>query len=80
MNTLYQISVATNISDSLAIPSLHDSLTRLGVKHWDLDFKNRMLTLRTELPDFKRVRDAIQSLGFICKLKSINKIKPGTNG
>ncbi len=76
MNTLYQMSFQTNISTSLAIPSVNDCLSSLGIKYWDVDFADRRLTLRTDFPDFRRVKHAMAKVGVVCKIINMHKINP----
>ena len=74
MKSTYQISFRTRLRNSVAIQKLHDCLQRLNVKHWTYDFQELMLTLRSELPDFKRIQIALQSAGYKCDFVKLEHI------
>jgi tRNA G26 N,N-dimethylase Trm1 len=77
MTSTYQISFKTRLRNSNAIQSLHDCLKKLNVKHWTYDFQNLLLTLRSELPDFKRIQKALQLAGYKCdfvKLENLSAV------
>ncbi len=76
MGTIYQISFRTRLRNSVAIQKLHDCLKKLDVKHWTYDFQELLLTLRSELPDFRRIQTALHLAGYKCdfiKLENLQK-------
>jgi len=75
MKSIYKISFRTKVKNSRSFQKLHDCLKRLNVKHWAYDFQELLLTLTSDLPDFKRIQAALQSAGYIChfiKLENLN--------
>jgi tRNA G26 N,N-dimethylase Trm1 len=78
MNSTYKISFRTKLKNSRAFQRLHDCLKQLNVKHWAYDFQEFLLTMTSELPDFKRIQEALQSAGYVCdfiKLEIQNEVK-----
>jgi len=76
MNSTYKISFRTKLKNSKSFQRLHDCLKRLDVKHWAYDFQNLMLTLTSDLPDFKRIQTALQFAGYSCdfiKMENLNE-------
>lgn len=66
MKTTYQISFRTKLPNALSFQRLHDCLKNLNVKHWAYDFKDLLLSLRSELADFRSIQSALRSEGFRC--------------
>jgi tRNA G26 N,N-dimethylase Trm1 len=79
MNIQYQMSFRTNIRHAKATQRLLDCLRQLEIKQWGYDFKELMLTLRTEFPDFKRIQKAITSAGYKCDLVEMEALENATN-
>lgn len=75
MNSTYRISFRTKLKNSKSFQRLHDCLKQLNVKHWAYDFQEFLLTMTSELPDFKRIQQALKSAGCACdfiKLEILN--------
>lgn len=66
MKPTYQISFRTKLPDVLSFQRLHDCLKKLNVKHWAYDFKDLLLSMRSELADFRSIQSALSSAGFRC--------------
>ncbi|WP_149243933.1 hypothetical protein [Dyadobacter sp. 32] len=78
MALIYQISFRTRLRNSVAIQKLHDCLKKLDVKHWTYDFQELLLTLRSELPDFKRIQTALQLAGYKCDFIKLENLQKST--
>jgi tRNA G26 N,N-dimethylase Trm1 len=78
MTSTYQISFRTKLKNSIALQSLHDCLKKLNVKHWTYDFQKLILTLRSDLPDFKRIQTALQTAGYKCDFVKLENLGLGT--
>ncbi|KQS28261.1 hypothetical protein [Dyadobacter sp. Leaf189] len=66
MKNTYKISFRTRIKNNKSFQRLHDCLKQLNVKHWAYDFQDLMLTLTSELSDFKVIETALRSAGYVC--------------
>lgn len=76
MNSIYKISFRAKLKNSRSFQRLHDCLKQLNVKHWAYDFQEFMLTLTSDLPDFKRIQTALQFAGCSCdfiKMENYNE-------
>jgi len=76
MKSKYKISFRTNLKNSKSFQRLHDCLKNLNVKHWAYDFQELILTLTSDLPDFKRIQTALQFAGCSCdfiKLENLSE-------
>jgi tRNA G26 N,N-dimethylase Trm1 len=74
MTTTYKISFRTKLKNSKSFQRLHDCLKLLDVKHWGYDFQELLLTLTSELPDFKRIQKALQSAGYTCHFVKLENL------
>lgn len=75
MKPIYQISFRTKLTDTLSFQRLHDCLKKLNVKHWAYDFKELLLSLRSELEDFRRIQAELRSAGFKCDFIKMENLK-----
>ncbi|MCF2446541.1 hypothetical protein L0657_21470 [Dyadobacter sp. CY345] len=75
MKPIYQISFRTKLTDTLSFQRLHDCLKKLNVKHWAYDFKELLLSLRSELEDFRRIQSELRSAGFKCDFVKMENLK-----
>lgn len=76
MSSRYKISFRTNLKNSRSFQRLHDCLKQLNVKHWAYDFQEYILTLTSDLYDFKKIQAALTSAGCVCqfvKLEDLNE-------
>jgi len=74
MSTIYQISFRTKLTNALSFQRLHDCLKRLNVKHWAYDVKDLLLSLRSELTDFRSIQSELRSAGFRCDFIKMENI------
>ncbi|QRR00467.1 hypothetical protein [Dyadobacter sandarakinus] len=78
MSNTYRISFRTRIRNNKSFQRLHDCLKQLNVKHWAYDFQEFLLTLTSELSDFKRIEATLRSAGYSCHfIKLENLSEPG---
>ena len=77
MSRTYKISFRTKLKNSKSFQRLHDCLKQLNVKHWAYDFQELLLTLTSELPDFKRIQAALQSAGYTCHFIKLENLSEG---
>ncbi|WP_031527868.1 hypothetical protein [Dyadobacter crusticola] len=77
MNNTYKISFRTRIQNNKSFQRLHDCLKQLNVKHWAYDFQDLMLTLTSELSDFKVIQAALRSAGYICHFIKLENLDAG---
>lgn len=80
MSTVYKISFRAKLKDGLSFQRLHDCLKKLNVKHWAYDFQNLLLSLQSELPDFRSIQAALRSAGFRCdfvKMENVDNLIAG---
>ena len=75
MKPIYQISFRTKLPDVLSFQKLHDCLKKLNVKHWAYDFKEFLLSLRSELEDFRKIQSELRSAGFKCDFIKMENMK-----
>jgi len=59
----------------LSFQKLHDCLKKLNVKHWAYDFKEFLLSMRSELEDFRRIQAELRSAGFKCDFIKMENFK-----
>lgn len=80
MSTTYKISFRAKLKDALSLQKLHDCLKKLNVKHWAYDFQNLLLSLQSDLPDFRSIQSALRSAGFRCdfvKMENVDNLIAG---
>ena len=75
MSTIYKISFRAKLKDGLSFQRLHDCLKKLNVKHWAYDFKEFLLSLRSELEDFRRIQSELRSAGFKCDFIKMENLR-----
>jgi tRNA G26 N,N-dimethylase Trm1 len=74
MSTTYKISFRTTLKNSRSFQRLHDCLKQLNVKHWAYDFQEYILTLTSDLSDFKKIQAALQSSGYVCHFVKLENL------
>jgi tRNA G26 N,N-dimethylase Trm1 len=79
MKPTYQISFRTKLPDVLSFQRLHDVLKKLNVKHWAYDFKDLLLSMRSELADFRSIQSALRSAGFRCDFIKMENLENNDN-
>jgi hypothetical protein len=66
-HSIYQISFQTRIGNVQRFQKLHDCLKKLDIKHWSYDFQDFILTLRSEVTDFKYIENILNLAGYRSK-------------
>jgi hypothetical protein len=74
MSTTYKISFRTTLKNSRSFQRLHDCLKQLNVKHWAYDFQEYILTLTSDLSDFRKIQAALQSSEYVCHFVKLENL------